>query len=127
MNLLLDTHALLWLFGDSGKLSRASSSAIADPKNTIHVSAVSAYEISLKLRFSRLDIAGGFESLRLNVDRLQFARLAISFEHCAAAGNLDLRHRDPFDRMLAAQSALEDMPLVTMDSAFALFGIRTLW
>ena len=57
----------------------------------------------------------------------KFAHLGITFAHCEFAGALDYAHRDPFDRMLAAQSALEDMPLVTTDAAFALFGTRTLW
>lgn len=125
---LLDTHALLWWLWDDPQLSPLSRQIIAEPGNEILVSAVSAWEITTKHRLGRL---GGVEPLLVDmagwIRRAGFAELPIGISHALRAGSWVLDHRDPFDRMLAAQSVIEDVPLVTRDPAFEGFGIRTVW
>lgn len=128
MRLLLDTHALLWWFTDDDRLSPAARLAIADESNEIFVSAASAWEIATKQRLGRLDQAPDatrrFGEL---VAADGFVHLAVTYLHALRAGAYDMAHRDPFDRMLAAQSEIESLVLVTSDVAFRDFGTRTLW
>ncbi len=128
MRLLLDTHAFLWWVTDAPQLSRAARAAIADPVHEVLVSAASAWEIATKQRLGKL--SGVPEaSLRFNELVLAggFVHLAVDHRHAVRAGVFQVDHRDPFDRMLAAQCELERCTLVTLDPAFALFGTQTLW
>ena len=128
MKLLLDTHALLWWWTNDAQLSAKAKRAIANDSNTILVSAASAWEIATKTRLGKLDI--GPLALARFADLVQadaFAHLPMTWQHCVHACGLPLDHRDPFDRLLAAQSLLEDAALVTKDAAFAVFGTRTFW
>lgn len=128
MRHLLDTHALLWWLWDDPQLSPRSRQIIAEPSNEILVSGVSAWEIATKHRLGRL---GGVEPLLVDmaewVRRAGFVALPVGISHAQRAGSWVLDHRDPFDRMLAAQSAIEDVPLITRDPVFAAFGIHTVW
>ncbi len=128
MQLLLDTHALLWWFTDDARLSPAARAAIADESHTIWVSAASAWEIATKTRLGKLDEAPE-AAARYNelIAADGFAHLPIAPLHGLWAGAYAVEHRDPFDRMLAAQAELEQLTLITRDPAFALFGTRTLW
>jgi len=118
VRLLLDTHALLWW----------ARALIADSANTIYVSSASAWEISTKHRLGRLpeanvlvqDMAGWFE-------RAGLTELPITVAHAQRAGTLPQPHRDPFDRMLAAQSLLEDLPIVGRDEGLGKFGVSLVW
>jgi PIN domain nuclease of toxin-antitoxin system len=128
VRLLLDTHALLWWFTDDDRLSAAARQAIGDEANEIFVSAASAWEIATKERLGKLaevpEAAGRFAEL---VAADGFIHLPVSYLHGLRAGGYELAHRDPFDRMLAAQSELESLVLVTRDPVFEDFGTRTLW
>ena len=128
MKVLLDTHTLLWWFADDPALPRQAEALIDDPSNTVFVSAASAWEICTKVRIGKLptgqalcDDFGGY------LDRFHFIPLPISLEHGRLAGRLPGPHKDPFDRMLAAQALVEDVPLVTNDPAFAGFGVNMAW
>jgi PIN domain nuclease of toxin-antitoxin system len=126
---LLDTHALLWALTQPDRLGGKSRSAIQDPSSTIYVSAASAWELATKHRLGKLPqadhLVSGFDRHRR---RLGAQELAMTGEHAVLAGSLDWPHRDPFDRMLAAQSMVESLTLVTSDPAFGSFsGVRTLW
>jgi PIN domain nuclease of toxin-antitoxin system len=128
MRILLDTHCLLWWFVDDPRLSDSARSAILDEANEVFVSAASAWEISTKARLGKLDglpvVVGRFVEL---VAADGFQSLPISPMHACRAGAYPQPHRDPFDRMLAAQSELDSLLLVTRDPAFEAFGTRTLW
>jgi len=128
MRLMLDTHALLWWLTDDPQLSRAARSAIADPANEVLVSAASAWEIATKHRLGKLAIGGEvlsrFDELILADG---FNHLPMHQGHAIRAGTYPLHHRDPFDRMLAAQADLEGVALLTVDPAFQNFPIRVLW
>ena len=128
MRLLLDTHAWLWWVSDDPRLSAAARTAIRDEANDIFVSAASAWEISTKHRLGRL---GGLPQAAARFAELVavdgFSHLPVDYLHGLRAGGYDVAHRDPFDRMLAAQSELESLPLITRDPAFTVFSIATLW
>jgi PIN domain nuclease of toxin-antitoxin system len=125
---LLDTHALLWWVYDDPALSSTVREIVADPENEILVSSASAWEISTKHRLGKLR---GAEELVRDiggwVERAGFGELPVTIPHAQRAGSWTQAHRDPFDRMLAAQSALEELPLLSRDDAFSSFGIRRVW
>jgi len=125
---LLDTHALLWWWTDDSQLSATARACIQDETNIILISAASAWEIATKHRLGNLSQAGEAIS-RFNelVELDAFKHLPVSYLHALRAGGLTTDHRDPFDRMLAAQSELEGVPLITCDSAFKAFRVQTVW
>ncbi len=129
MRYLLDTHTLLWALTDPSRLGAGATEVIADRHSQLVASAASAWEIATKRRIGKLpqvDVLIGGYTRHLN--RLGVARLPFTEEHCLLSGSLDWEHRDPFDRMLAAQAMIESMTLVTDDAAFrGLPGLRTLW
>ncbi|WP_423921879.1 type II toxin-antitoxin system VapC family toxin [Candidatus Poriferisodalis sp.] len=126
--LLLDTHALLWCLADDPALSATARTAVLDPEARIVVSAASAWEISTKHRLGRLD---GLRTIASRLDQLILAadynHLHITFAHAQRAGAYASAHKDPFDRMLAAQAEIESLTLVTADRSFAEFPVATLW
>ena len=128
LKLLLDTHTLLWWWKDDRRLSKRAAKAIADEANLVLVSAASAWEIATKHRIGKLP---GAESAVRDFDELividGFDHLAVSYRHAIKAGGFDIEHRDPFDRMLAAQSIIEGATLVTDDAAMKLFRAKCLW
>jgi PIN domain nuclease of toxin-antitoxin system len=128
VRLLLDTHALLWWLDGDRRLSRAARAAMADEANVILVSAASAWEITTKARLGKLpgavDVAADVAAA---VSSQGFVSLDITLVHAQRAGRLPGPHRDPFDRVLVAQSQLEDVPVVSDDDAFDSFGIVRFW
>jgi PIN domain nuclease of toxin-antitoxin system len=128
MRLLADTHALLWWFTDDPRLSSLARELLADEGNEILVSAASAWEIATKQRLGKLqqvpEAARRFAEL-VEVDG--FIHLPVNYLHALRAGGYGVEHRDPFDRMLAAQAEIEAVPLLTRDPAFELFGTKTVW
>ncbi|MCH9649261.1 MAG: type II toxin-antitoxin system VapC family toxin [Deltaproteobacteria bacterium] len=128
MRFLLDTHALLWWLFDAPELSKTARELVADPANEIRVSAASAWEVSTKYRLGKLPAARELmQDLGGWLQRAGFQELPITISHAHQAGAWPQAHRDPFDRMLAAQSALEDLPLISRDPKLAPFGIRLVW
>ncbi|MGC4125241.1 type II toxin-antitoxin system VapC family toxin [Enterobacter sp.] len=128
MRLLLDTHAWLWWLGDASRLSVVAREAIAEKSNEVLISAVSAYEVAYKYRRGQLKDA--YEAVTRFAEMAvanDFRHLPIDYRHSLAAGRYEHDHRDPFDRLLAAQAEIEALALVTCDPAFAQFGVDTLW
>ena len=128
MRLLLDTHALLWWLADDLALSPAARRLISHANNDVLVSAVSAWEIATKVRLGKLsgaeDLAEDFAGF---LARERFEELTISAEHGIRAGLLPGPHKDPFDRVLVAQSQAENLPIVSNDAVFDAYNVRRLW
>lgn len=128
MTLLLDTHAAIWWWLDSPRLGSRARQAIVENDQPVSVSAVSGIEIAIKFRIGKLAEFGDpmtrFPAL-MAVSR--FSSLAITEAHALRAGLLPGEHRDPFDRLIAAQALIEGLTVVTRDSAFAAFGCKVLW
>jgi PIN domain nuclease of toxin-antitoxin system len=128
MDLLLDTHALIWWWADSPRLSAKARAAVADPALRVHVSAASAWEIATKQRLGKLTgLPAEATALVDLVTQGGFNWLGIQAAHAVRAGAHSAEHRDPFDRMLAAQAEIEGLQLVSCDAAFEAFGVATLW
>jgi PIN domain nuclease of toxin-antitoxin system len=128
VNLLLDTHALIWWLEDSPRLSDIAKAAIADLGNSVMVSAASAWEITTKHRLGRLPMSDVVaRDLPTQVQAEGFALLDISFRHACLAGALAPDHRDPFDRMLIAQALAEGVALVSNEAVFDGFGVTRVW
>ena len=128
MRLLLDTHAFLWWLDGNRRLPRRARTLISDDGNVIFVSAASAWEISTKARLGKLpgavDVAADLAGI---VTSQAFTPLDITILHAQRAGHLPGEHRDPFDRMLAAQAQIEDLPIVSNDPVFTDFGVERIW
>lgn len=128
MDLLLDTHAFLWWIAGDPALSRPARAAIDDDKNTVFVSAASAWEIATKFRIGKLPgVAAIADNLAGVLDAQGFVPLPITFVHGQAAGALPGPLKDPFDRMLIAQAMLDRMVLVSNERGFGTYGVRRLW
>ena len=119
MRLLLDTHILLWWLADSPSLPGRARELIADPGNTVFVSAVSLWEIRLKESLGKLKVPSDFEA-RLAGE--SFESLPLLAAHTRSVASLPWHHRDPFDRMLIAQAQVTGLKLVTADEAAAAYG-----
>ena len=125
---LLDTHALIWWWLGDPALSVAAREAIEAPDSDILVSAVSGLEIALKVRAGKLPtMAEPLRSFDAAVVSDGFGHLAVTHDHAIRAGLLAGAHRDPFDRLLAAQALIEGVAVVTRDPQFSGFGCRVLW
>lgn len=125
MNLLLDTHVLLWWDGEDARLASSAASMIADPRNTVYVSAASPWEIAIKARKGKLEFTGSPSRL---IEANGFRPLPITVEHTQLAGALDWAHPDPFDRVLVSQAQQDGLVLVHADTAIRAFGgVSQIW
>ena len=128
VTILLDTHALLWWLTDDPSLSQTARTLIKNPDNTVLVSSASAWEIATKHRIGKLP---GGEAVAPNLAELlrleRMGTLPIDLDHALLAGRLAHPHRDPFDRMLAAQALLENIPVVSRDGVLGELGATRVW
>lgn len=123
MSYLLDTHTLLWWLADHPTLSESARTIIANPNHLILVSAVSAWEISIKKAIGKLEAPSNLEEA---IHRNRFESLVISIKDGEEAGSLPNYHNDPFDRMLIAQAIRNQLTIVTRDEQFQQYGISLL-
>jgi PIN domain nuclease of toxin-antitoxin system len=121
MNLLLDTHALIWALENNPTLSDNARDAIVNGENMVFVSSASAWEISIKQAMGKLKVP---DNLREEIKLHRFTQLRINFEHVQLAGQLPDIHKDPFDRMLIAQAIIEKLTLITRDSQIAQYDVN---
>ena len=124
--ILLDTHTLLWWAIGSKGLGRTARRLIAHDGTVVFVSAASAWEIATKVRLRKLTWSSP-DSVQAYCTDQGFELLAVTFTHAEKAGAWPHDHGDPFDRLLAAQSAVETVPLVTNDPRIREFGVETIW
>jgi PIN domain nuclease of toxin-antitoxin system len=123
--LLLDTNVVVWLLlGDRGSVSARAQEALSDEDRRISLSAVSVWEIAIKRSLGKLTIEDGWASV---LTRLDFEPLPVTALHAERVETLPWHHRDPFDRLLVAQAALEDHALVSADARMAAYGAEVIW
>jgi PIN domain nuclease of toxin-antitoxin system len=128
MNLLLDTHTLIWYLEGDSALSLRCRELIEDPANELYVSIASFWEIAIKLSMpDKLIISRPFDDLAQLVWENKMTVLPIQFSHLSRLQTLPFHHKDPFDRLLIAQSMAEQMPILSRDSHFADYAIRCIW
>jgi len=127
MNLLLDTNAFLWFSEDNKKLSSTAKSFIEDSENICFVSIASIWEMAIKTSLNKLKVKIGFKNLLEEIKKNDFDLLNISFEHTLKITDLEFHHRDPFDRILIAQSLVEDFKIITSDKIFDKYNIERIW
>jgi PIN domain nuclease of toxin-antitoxin system len=126
MNVLIDTHILIWWLTDPDQLSRRAFNAVADDANEVFVSAASGYEIELKRPLDKLLQALPLD-LENAVGREDLGWRPITVTHAIAAGRLPRHHRDPWDRLIVAQALQDGWPLVTADTRLEAYGAKILW
>ena len=128
MKLLLDTQALLWFLTDDPHLSAAAKSAIENAANQCHVSIASLWEIVIKLSLGKLRLPTRFtEIFPAQLQQNGFTLLPIEIRHLQSLETLPDHHRDPFDRLLIAQSTSEGLTVITNDSAFPAYSPDIIW
>jgi len=124
---LLDTHALVWWVEGRDKLSTSARETIENADTVVLVSAASAWELAIKTRLGKFKSRELAEALDEQIAEEGFVPLSISIEHALRAGAFDSPHKDPFDRMLVAQAQLEDVSVISKDTAFDSFAVRRIW
>ena len=124
MNLLVDTHTLIWAATDPDRLSERAAGIVRDPANEVWASAVSGWEIAIKRVRGRLRFPDPDSSM---LDELGFRELPVSLSHAARIAALPDHHRDPFDRMLICQAQHERLVLVSKDRVFTQYDVELVW
>ncbi len=128
MKLLLDTHAFLWFVLNDAALSPMARDLIIDPLNDILLSPASHWEIAIKISIGKYQIPGSFASwINTQIQTNEFDILPIAIAHTAALTTLPFHHKDPFDRLLIAQSLVEKIPIISTDVVFDSYGIARFW
>jgi PIN domain nuclease of toxin-antitoxin system len=121
MNLLLDTHTLIWALENNPTLSKNARCAITNGENLVFISAASLWEISIKKAMGKLKTP---DNLQEEIELHRFSQLNINFDHAQLAGELPNIHKDPFDRMLIAQAMIEKLTLVTRDEVIPQYSVK---
>jgi len=128
MEYLLDTHTFLWFINGDAQLSIKAKEAISDPDAIKYISIASFWEIAIKLNLGKLSLDMSFVDLRQQVADNGFEILPITFAHTAELIPLELHHRDPFDRIIIAQSISERLILISKDGNFEKYRqLKMLW
>lgn len=127
MRLLLDSGVLFWWFESNPLLSSAAGVAISDTRNEVLVSAASVWEIGIKHRLGKLEAGALLEQVPQLFAEAHFTEMPILSGHALLAASLPAHHKDPFDRMLAAQAQAESLRIVSNDRIFDLYGVRRVW
>ena len=125
MKLLLDTHTFLWFVNDNPKLSDHLKDLIEDTNNVSYLSVASLWEMSIKFNLGKLTLDPNYEEfVEREVTTSAIQLLNIELEHLRINATLPFHHRDPFDRIVIAQSIVEEMPIVSVDSAFDKYSVN---
>jgi PIN domain nuclease of toxin-antitoxin system len=127
MRALLDTHAFLWAITEDSRLSRHAQQVFTGPNN-LYLSVVSLWEILIKVRAGKLSLpgpTGPYVVKELARNRIEV--LPLSLDHVLRIEGMELHHRDPFDRILIAQSLEESLPIVTADPQFQKYPVELIW
>ena len=124
MKLLLDTHAALWWLTEDQRLGEATADRLTDETNQVLLSAAVVWEVAIKRSLGKLESPEDFAPTLLGAGAQP---LPVSLDHAAAVEHLPWHHRDPFDRILVAQAAIEGAALVSHDAALRPYGVQLVW
>lgn len=128
MRVLLDTHSLLWFLAGDERLSERAREMVEDGQNEVLTSIASLWEAAIKHSLGKLDLGRPFaELIPDQLEANSISVLSIEVPHVVRLIALPFHHRDPFDRLIIAQSLVEDLPLIGLDSDFDLYGVRRVW
>ena len=127
MNLLLDTHALIWFLEGDNRLSQTARSFIENPSNTNYASIATFWEIAIKTSLGKLETKTSLTNLKYMLMENGIEILPITIEHTVLVSKLAFYHRDPFDRLLISQAMHENMSLVSRDEYFSQYDIHVIW
>lgn len=128
MKYLLDTHTFIWFVEGDTRLSETAQALIAEPSNEISVSIASLWEMAIKVSIGKLNFSQPFDVLipsQLATNDMTI--LDISLNHLFVVTQLPFHHRDPFDRLLIAQSLVDNLPLIGIDGMFDSYGVNRMW
>lgn len=128
MRLLLDTHTFLWFVTNDPQLSENALDAVAEPTNEILLSPASYWEIAIKVSLGKYPLTVPFETFfQEGMEGSDMAILPIEVRHAAVLSSLPMHHKDPFDRMMISQAIVEQIPIVSADSALDAYGVQRWW
>ncbi len=128
MRALLDTHTLLWWANADPSLSQNARDVISDPTNAIFLSAVTPWEMAIKMAIGKLTLSVALDVfVSSQVSLYGFLPLTVTYDHAYRVRALPLHHNDPFDRLLIAQAMIENLVFLTVDNKIAPYGVTTLW
>jgi PIN domain nuclease of toxin-antitoxin system len=127
MKLLWDTHTFIWLILGDEKLSEHAKNEIENPENDHYLSIASLWEIGIKVKLGKLEILQPFENIINDVTKNGINILPINFNHLVENMNLELHHRDPFDRLIISQSKAENMNIISKDEIFDKYINNRIW
>lgn len=127
MNILLDTHALIWFLNGDSQLSDKAKTEIENIDNDKIISIASIWEIAIKISLNKFRFDKGFKKLFELIEENGFEILPISFEHTLIVSNLEFIHRDPIDRILVSQCKSDNLVIITKDENIKKYNIKTIW
>ena len=128
MRVLLDTHTFLWFIEGNSNIGQKALKEILEPSNERFLSIACLWEIAIKVKMGKLKSQGSFHDLiQSQIVNNDIQLLAISANHLNGVQTLTLHHRDPFDRLIIAQAISENLTILTKDSSFSSYSVKTLW
>lgn len=127
MNYLLDAHALIWLFEGDENLSKKARQIIENQENVCFVSSATLWEIAIKVSIEKLEMNFSYGDFMRLIWENGIEILDIKPEHCIKLLELPFHHKDPFDRLIIAQSIIEDMIVISRDNYFASYPMKVIW
>ena len=128
MRLLLDTHAFLWFVTNNQRLSTPTRALIIDPSNEILISPATFWEVAIKVGLGKYPLSVSFDQFfQAGILGNDFTILPIEISHATVLAALPLHHKDPFDRMIVARAIVEQIPIISIDTALDAYGVTRLW
>lgn len=128
MRLLLDTHTFLWFITNDSLLSATAEALIADPGNECVISPASYWEVAIRVNLGKYPLTVPFEQfLSEGIEGNDFSILPVEIRHAAVLSQLPMHHKDPFDRLIISQALADQIPVISVDTAFDRYGVTRLW
>ncbi len=127
MQILIDTHAVIWWMLDASRLSSRAAEILRSTANRVVVSAVVAWELAIKINAGKIQPSTLISGLQAAMAQQRFEEMPITLEHAVKAGLLPLHHRDPFDRLLVAQAQVLNLPILSADRGLDEYDVRRIW